>query len=130
MSLKSLACTCVLLLVAGCSLTNRSTAVDTIAKLPDGGLIRAELESASGTSGPSVQRVVWHRADGAEKALHVAPANALDSAATTIAGAEPRFSNDLQKVWLVRNGQVVASFDYAGAKAVFGTSDQPPWAKP
>ncbi|HXE53099.1 MAG TPA: hypothetical protein VN541_08795, partial [Tepidisphaeraceae bacterium] len=42
----------------------------------------------------------------------------------------PHYSADGNRVWLVRDGQTVASFDYAGGVAILGPAGQPDWANP
>jgi len=67
------------------------------------------------------------RAEGADYAPADGPGS--PGGVVHVESSSPHFSSDGNRCWLVRDGQVVASFDYVSGVAILGPAGQPDWAK-
>ena len=121
-----------LLASTGCVSTTHVTQTTTpIVELPDNARISLQYEPAFGNKftgrGPLA---IWKTSDGSEKTLiTLIPAPGSPSGVTRVENSESHFSSDGNRVWLVRDGRVTASFDYIAGVAILGSAGQPDWAK-
>jgi hypothetical protein len=73
---------------------------------------------------------IWKTPDGQQKVLiKLVPATGSPVGVVHVESSSPHFSSDGNRCWLVRDGQVVGSFDYVSGVAILGPAGQPDWAK-
>ena len=121
-----------LLPIAGCMTTTQVAQTTTpIVALPDGGRISLQVDQPLGAQYPGRGPLaIWKSADGTEKTLiTLVPAPGSPGGVTRVENAASHYSPDGNRVWLVRDGQVTASFDYVAGVAILGAAGQPEWAK-
>lgn len=123
------ACAC----LCGCA-TSRSSQVNTpLITLPNGGQLFIQVTHTTGNDlGPGKGPLaVWKEPDGQQKVLiTLVPAPGSPVSVLKIDNSSPHYSPDGNRVWLVRDGQTVASFDYGSGVAILGPAGQPEWARP
>jgi len=139
---KIVPCLVALAAPAGCeqALTNRGAVHLPLAALSDGGRIYSRTTQTMGlgarqkgsVTGPLV---VWERPGQQRKVLVTlvpAPGSAGQCARLCDPRATPTIhvSADGNRVWLVRDGNVQASFDYDAGVAILADRGHPVWAKP
>lgn len=124
--------------LAGCgACENRAIVGEPVATLADGGKIHVETEctqcALTGrtkcSKGPLVR---WERPGRPDKTLNtliLASGSPDVPQPGALAGADVRASADGNRVWLLRDGQVQASFDYEVGVAILGRHGQPAWAR-
>jgi hypothetical protein len=123
----------VLAFVSGCT-TSRSSQINTpLVNLPNGGQIVIQTIQTTGNEmGPGKGPLaVWKQPDNQQKLLiTLIPAPGSPTGVLRIDSSTPHYSSDGNRVWLVRDGQSVASFDYVSGVAILGPDGQPDWANP
>ena len=128
------------IVVCGCRLSNRYRVRDTLATLPNGGEIYVDVEHRASPLGARAKAplkgplAIWKRPGQDEKVLTtLIPAPGSPAGLWWSDGgmwhAEVHVSDDSNRVWLVKDDQVVASFDYVTNTAVLGLSGQPLWTQ-
>jgi len=117
--------------LAGCVQSVTSEVTTPIVKLPDGGEIDLEVVRQSNSQIPGKGPLaVWRTPDGERKVLiTLVPAPGSPVEVLKIDSSRPVFGSDGMRVWLIRDNEVVASFDYNGGVAVLGPAGQPEWAR-
>jgi hypothetical protein len=121
-----------LLALTGCTSTTHVAQTTTpLVELPDGARISILVEAALG--GPYPGRgplAIWKTSDGSEKTMiTLVPAPGSPGGVTRVENATSHSSSDGNRVWLTRDGNVTASFDYISGVAILGPAGQPDWAK-
>ena len=115
-------------LATGCSLQNAPIVRGEVAVMPNGDRIALEnrYDGKGRCEGPFA---VWIRSDKSERTLiTVAPSRGSGAQPTPdLAGATVRTAGS-GKVWLVKGGQALASFDLDKNLAIIGPFAQPSWA--
>lgn len=121
--------------LCGCNLSNRGVVCLPPVAVPDAGgeisirLSRYDVERKKMLAGPVAE---WARpSQSAKELITVAPGEGSQSLHDYIGRVEPAdilVSPDKNRVWLVHDSEVVASFDYDEGIAVLGTYAQPGWA--
>jgi len=116
-----------LMSAAGC-VAHRQVIIDTVACFPDGGSIVIACEKEAKAKGGHL--VAAHvRADGTMKELTITPAPRVkEQPMPDLLEATPRMTSDNQRVWLIQEGRVIASFDLENGQAFLDPLAQPPWA--
>ena len=120
-----------ILLVCGCATSRTMQTTTPLVQTPDGGQISLHVVQQAGNNLPgSGPLAVWKTPDGAQKVLiTLLPAPGSPGGVVHVESSSPHFSSDGNRCWLVRDGQVVASFDYVSGVAILGPAGQPDWAK-
>lgn len=118
--------------IGGCATSQTSQTTTPLVSLPDGGRISLLVLQEPPGQGPGKGPLaVWKSPDGAQKELTtLVPAPGSPVGLVSIDSSTPRFSSDNTRVWLVRDGKTVASFDYNSGVAILGPAGQPDWARP
>jgi hypothetical protein len=125
---------CLLLLaLIGCVTTTHVAQTTTpLVALENGGKISLQYEQPVDNTYPGKGPLaIWKMPDGSEKTLiTLIPAPGSPGGVTRVENAASRVSSDGNRVWLVRDGRVTASFDYVSGVAILGPAGQPDWATP
>jgi hypothetical protein len=120
-----------LLAFAGCTTTHIAQTTTPLVALENGGKISLQYEQSLGNEYPGKGPLaIWKMPDGSEKTLiTLIPAPGSPGGVVRVENAASHTSSDGNRVWLVRDGQVTASFDYVSGVAILGSAGQPEWAK-
>ncbi len=133
---------CAAAVLFGCNMGNQGKVVMTAAQLPDGGKITVEMLTRFAPDGKTQEHIgplaVWARPGQPNRTMVTlspapgSPTQDDQSSRIDVPGEAPAVcaSKDGNRVWLVRNGKVVASFDYQTNVAILGLYAQPEWADP
>jgi len=130
----------VLVGLCGCrSPGSKGLARDNVAVLSDGSVIYVFVErpGVTDSQGTWPQRgpvSVWQRPGLPDETLVTlvpSPGSPTEGPRIHEPSAEDgvHTSDDGARVWIVKNGQVVSSFDYARGTAILGRYGQPEWAR-
>jgi hypothetical protein len=119
------------LALVGCTTEHIAQTTTPIVALENGGRISLQVEQAFGTEYPGKGPLaIWKMPDGSEKTLiTLIPAPGSPGGVVRVENAASHVSSDGNRCWLVRDGQVTASFDYISGVAILGSAGQPDWAK-
>ena len=141
----------VALTCSACTPHYDGTMRDTIARLPSGDEITSEADIiACGLTARTTATVtLWRRKTASEALVHIegkgeARVREVGKVLTVKGDTAPFFyslhskpqppapelrtSADGNRAWLIRDGKVIASFDYEHGTALFGPEGQPSWA--